>query len=57
MHIEIDSNRLYRRSFQDSMGKKIMMLCCNCFLNECFDIGCIGSTNDGSCECRLDHSC
>ncbi len=56
MHIEIDQDKLYRRTFQDSMQSKVMMLCCNCFLNECFELGCIRSTKDGSCECQQDHS-
>jgi len=53
MHIEIDSSKLYPRSFQDSLEKKIMMLCCNCFLDECYDLGCIGLEG---CQCRMDHS-
>jgi len=53
MHIEIDSTKLYRRTFQDSMEKKIMLLCSNCFLDECYDLGCIGLVG---CQCRMDHS-
>ena len=48
MHIEIDSTKLYRRSYN---GSEVKMLCSNCFLNECVELGCIGSTNDGNCEC------
>ena len=52
MHIEIDQDVLHRRSFKDSMGTKVMMLCANCFLDECYDLSCC---LDG-CECRQDHS-
>ena len=57
MHIEIDPSKLYPRTFHDSVGKRIVNLCCNCFLNECLDQGCIRSTNDGLCQCELNHLC
>ena len=52
MHIEIDQDVLHRRTFKDSIETKVMMLCANCFLDECYDLGCC---LDG-CECRNDHS-
>lgn len=55
MHIEIDQGKLYRRKMTDSVGSRIELLCCNCFLNECFELGCIGSTPQGNCQCRQDH--
>jgi len=52
MHIDIDQTKLHRRAFRDSVETKNLMLCCNCFLDECFELGCC---LDG-CECRQDHS-
>lgn len=56
MHIEIDQDKLYPRKFTNSLGTRIELLCCNCFLNECFVLGCIESTSQGKCECKQDHS-
>lgn len=53
MHIEIDQDKLHRRAFKDSVETKTMMLCANCFLDECYDLGCLGIEG---CECRQDHS-
>ena len=57
MHIELDSDKLYNRKFKNSLdGSKTMMkLCCNCYLSECYELGCIEQTSDGICECGLEH--
>ena len=55
MHIELDSDKLYERKFKTSEGSKIMKLCCNCFLSECYELSCVEETKDGKCECGLVH--
>ena len=60
MHIELDSDKLYQRKFTtiDSLGEKtrISNYCCNCFLEEGYEFGCIKQTKEGFCECRLEHA-
>lgn len=56
MHIELDPDKLYKRKFTTSERTTISNYCCNCFLEECYEFGCIKQTKEGFCECRLDHS-
>jgi len=72
MHIELDSDTLFHRRFtfksdvtHRPLGmykhyKKgdtaVLRFCCNCFIEECTELGCIEQTSDGYCECGLDHS-
>lgn len=56
MHIELDSDKLYKRKITTSQKTTIVNHCCNCFLEECYEFGCIGETSEGYCECQLNHN-
>lgn len=72
MHIELDSDTLFKRRItfkEDVMHRPlginktfkegetaILRFCCNCFIEECNELGCIEQTSDGYCECGLNHS-
>lgn len=47
MHIEIDSDKLYERR----MNGDPKLLCANCFLDECYELGCCKE----ECECSREH--
>lgn len=55
INIELANDRLYQRKFTTSLETTILNLCSYCFLEECYQFGCIGETKDGKCQCRLDH--
>lgn len=59
MFMDLDSDKLYERRIKGNDGHltdEKKKFCCNCYLDECFQLGCIGYTSDGECECKLDHS-
>ena len=55
VNIELDPDRLYPRKLSTSLQTEVLNVCCNCFLEECYQSGCIGDTSMGKCECKLDH--
>lgn len=55
MHIELDSDKLYKRKITTSEKTEIVSYCCNCFLDECYEFGCIVETSEGYCQCALNH--